>query len=62
MGVLQKVTTTIVRMTKIKKKIVRELDITLEMALMNCFEERGIKVEEIAVKDGASLYIIKVKR
>lgn len=36
--------------------------IPLETDLMRCFEERGIKVEEIIVSKGATEYIIKVKR
>jgi len=35
---------------------------TLEEDLRNCFEKRSIKVEEIKVIDGATKYIIKVKR
>ena len=35
---------------------------TLEEDLINCFKKRNIEVEEIKVINGATKYIIKVKR
>jgi len=35
---------------------------TLEEELIECFTKRGIEVEKIEVTQGATLYLIKVKR
>ncbi len=35
---------------------------TLEMELIDVFKKRDIKIEEIAVTEGATMYVIRVKR